>query len=190
MFDRNMGSKGSKRGIVAVAAILIVAIIAGCGGGSSATDASAALAGGSPGEFMKPGSKANKYAQFGREASDEQREAASIVLKRNFQAREHANFRGQCASLSEPAVKRVEEEDLLIGVAEGCVAAVKLAAEPLSKSAKARRDTLAGPIDVLRIKGKQAYALFHGNDGKDYEIPMELVGRKWQVGALATIELP
>lgn len=176
--------------VTAILLVLIAAAIAGCGSGSSTTDASAASTGGSPNEFTKPGSKANKYAHFGKEATNAQREAASVVLKKNFEARAKANFKGQCASLSKAAVKKVEEEDLLIGVAEGCVAAVKLAAEPLSASAKARRDTLSGPIAVLRIQAKEAYALFHGNDKKDYAIPMELEGGKWKVGALSAVEVP
>ncbi len=183
--------KGCTVTLAAILVVMLIIAIAGCGSGSSTTDASAASTGGSPSEFTKPGSQANKYANFGGEGSDQQREAASVVLKTNFEAREKANFKAQCASLSKAAVKHVEEEDLKLGGAKGCVAAVKLAAEPLSASKEARHNTLSGPIAVLRIKGKGAYALFHGNDKKDYAIPMELEGGSWKVGpALVAVEVP
>jgi hypothetical protein len=169
---------------------LIISLVS-CGG--SGSDANASGNHGDPSspsrEFMAPGGE-NEPSRYGAEAGVGVREAASRVLALNLRARASADWRGQCASLSPKAVKKVEKEDLLIGIAEGCVAAVKLAAEPLSASAKARTDALAGAIDVLRVLRSSAYALYHGSDGKDYTMPMEKADGRWTVGALAATEIP
>jgi len=71
-----------------------------------------------------------------------------------------------------------------------CPKELKKLAEPLSGSKQIRADTLTGEIAALRVKGTQAYALYHGNDGNDYAVPMEMEGGSWKVGAIIPTELP
>jgi hypothetical protein len=52
-------------------------------------------------------------------------------------------------------------------------------------------DTMKSSIGALRLIGDgQAFAFYHGNDGKDYLIPMELEGGSWKVAALTAQPIP
>jgi hypothetical protein len=176
--------------LLALAAVLLV----GCGGGGSSTSASATNASDEVAEpskeFHDPeGPKGPEpVATFGKESGDAEREAASAVLTKNLTAREKADFATQCETLG----KRGLEAFLGEGKAERskCQKELKKLAEPLSGSKEIRADTLTGEIAALRIKGSQAYALYHGNDGKDYAVPMEMEGASWKVGAIIPTELP
>jgi hypothetical protein len=62
-------------------------------------------------------------------------------------------------------------------------------AAPLKKTAKARADSLEGPIAVLRMKGNKGYALYHGTNHIDYAMLMVKEAGQWKVGALLASEL-
>ena len=66
---------------------------------------------------------------------------------------------------------------------------MKKLASPLSRTKEARKDTLTGSITALRVKGGQGYALYHGNDGTDYAVPLEKEGGTWKVSSIETKEL-
>jgi hypothetical protein len=182
---------GRARRITALILVIATATVVGttgCGGSDAATGSTVDKSGEEAAATFT-GAAAHKYATFGKEASSGEREAASAVLEQNYRARAAAEWAKQCASLSPKAVKKVEQEDALVGGAKGCVAAIKLEAEPLPASAAARANTLTGPIDALRTEGDQAYALYHGTHQKDFAIAMEKVKGQWKVGALAATEL-
>jgi hypothetical protein len=172
----------------------IAALLVGCGGGGSSTSVGATNA---SDEVAEPSKEFNDpegpkgpepIATFGKESGAAEREEASAVLARNLTAREKADFGTQCETLG----KRGLEAILGSGKTERvkCVKELKKLAEPLSGSKEIRKDTLTGEIAALRVKGTQAYALYHGNDGKDYAMPMETEGGGWKVGAIITTELP
>lgn len=77
-----------------------------------------------------------------------------------------------------------------IGNASECKLALEKLAKPLSGSKAFRVDTLTGEIAALRVKGNEGFALYHGNDGNDYEMPMEKEAGRWRVASIATLELP
>lgn len=165
--------------------LLIVAVVAGCGSGSSTTDASAASSAGSPSEFTRPGDKTtNAYAVFGHEASNEERQAAYLVLKRDYKARAHGAWKTQCSTLSSKLITQVFEATGVSGVEKTCPNALSILARPLASTKKVRVNTLAGSIAVLRVKGRKAYAFYHGTKDKDYVMPMENVNQQWKVAAL------
>lgn len=176
--------------LAALAALLLI----GCGGGgntsSGATNASKEVAEPSK-EFQDPeGPKGPEpIATFGKESGDAEREEASAVLTKNLVAREKADFATQCETLGKRGL------EAFLGKGKGnerskCQKELKKLAEPLSKSKEIREDTLSGEIAALRVKGSQAYALYHGNNGQDYAVPMEEEGGSWKVGAIVPIELP
>ncbi|MBS1894733.1 MAG: hypothetical protein JST59_25815 [Actinobacteria bacterium] len=178
-------------GLLALLALLLV----GCGGGGSGTSASATNASDKVAEpskeFQDPeGPKGPEpVATFGKESGSAEREEASAVLADNLTAREKADFAKQCETLG----KRGIEAILGKGKANErskCEKELKTLAEPLAGTKEIRADTLSGEIAALRIKGKQAYALYHGNDGNDYAMPMEEEGGSWKVGGIITTELP
>jgi hypothetical protein len=184
---------GHHRAMSMVLAVVIVALVAGCGGGSGGSSSSPA-AGEARRQFQNPeGPKGSEaVATFGKEAGEAERSEASAVLAENLRARQEANFAKQCATLGKLGLESVLGPWKNADAKEiaKCTAALKGFAEPLSGSKAVRKNTLSGEIAALRIKGGQAYALYHGNDGKDYAMPMEQEGGSWKVGSITTIELP
>jgi hypothetical protein len=131
----------------------------------------------------------NEWAKFGIVASDEEREAASKVLAENLRAREAGEWKAQCSSLSRRGMEGLARVAGTKASIKSCAEALKGFAEPLKASAAARRDNLQGEIDVLRVKGVKAVALFHGLDGKDYGMSMEKEEGEWKVSSVMTAEL-
>jgi hypothetical protein len=138
--------------------------------------------------------RAGVYVTFGREASEAERRAASKILRKNMEGRQDANFATQCATLSPDALETVVNPEGIPKLRRelgpgACPRKLKALASPLSTSKAIRRNTMAGPIDALRIQGRKGYALFHGKGGKDFAMVMERVNGFWRVGALVTTEL-
>jgi len=171
-------------------AVLVAAFLPGCGGGSGGSNSSTASVEASK-QFQDPealeGGK-EPVATFGKEASESERAEASAVLDENLTARQEGDIAGQCGTLGKRGLESVSATSAK--EPSKCVAELKKIAEPLSSTENARKDTLAGEIAALRVDGKKAYALYHGNDGNDYAMPMEQEGGRWKVGGILTIELP
>jgi hypothetical protein len=56
--------------------------------------------------------------------------------------------------------------------------------------ASARESHLQGEIVSLRLRGREAFALFHGDNGIDYVMPMQHVGSEWKMSQIAPIPYP
>ncbi len=138
---------------------------------------------------MEPGGE-NELAKFGNEAGDAEREAASSVLEENLQARASGDWETQCASLTAGALKKVEEGAATLGSKGDCAKNLEAQAQPVSSTKVIRVNTMTGPIDVLRIEGVKAFALYHGTKGVDYAIPMTKEAGEWKVDSLVTQEIP
>jgi hypothetical protein len=201
--------------ILCLAAWLVALLaLAGCGGASSGSSSSStsgsstsgsepapahnqrssSTKGNEPGskkqsepssEFLKPGSQTNTFAKFGHEASAEERESAGEVVAKSLAARASADFTTQCETLSKSGIA------LIPGAKNhaDCPSQLKREAEPLSKSQEAREDTFPGSIAAFRVEGTRGWALYHGNDGKDYALSMEKEGDSWKVASVVTIEI-
>jgi hypothetical protein len=177
-----------------VATALAVAVAA-CGSGSNSSSSAAGTgkdpaSGEASAEFLVPHSPNNKLVRFGAEAPPTEREAASKVLKANYEARERAHFAAQCATLSKVLIEEIVGPSKKgTAAAAACAGAVKSIAEPLNATKKVRADNLRAPIAALRMKGKKGYALYHGTDKKDHAMLMEKEKGEWKVGALLATEL-
>ena len=180
------------RAVWVVAALVVACALAGCGSGSGTSSSAGSSAAGSSktkpsAEF--PSSKADaKFVKFGVEASASERAAANAVLEANFKARAAADFEAQCATLDQRTVREVTGS-VQNPAASACSRGLSKLAEPLSGTKKVRANTLGEPIAALRVKGNRAWALFHGNNGKDYAILMNRESGIWKVGALLATEL-
>jgi hypothetical protein len=189
-----MKTRERARGAAIFAVMLIVAalVAAGCGGGSSGSAATAAktettassTTGDAKAQFLKPG-ETNPTVEFGKEAPAAEREEASAVVAKSLKAREAAAFEIQCRTLSVKAIHEVPGGKNR----SVCPAALRKLATPLSETVKARKDTLSGPIDAMRVKSKEGFALWHGNDGKDYSVPLEEENGTWKVASILTTEI-
>lgn len=174
-----------------VVLVLAVAIAVGCGGGSS-TDSSTKTSGEPSRQFQDPKGPngPEPVATFGAESGDGERSDASNVLAENLTARQDADFTAQCATLGKRGMEAVLGEGSSKANLAKCKTELEKVAKPLPSTKKIRTDTLDGEIAALRIKGDQAFALYHGTDGKDWAMPMEVDGGEWKVGAILTTELP
>jgi hypothetical protein len=187
--------------MLAFASLLLA--FAGCGGGSSSSSSpassssstasfSSSPASSESGSTVEPSAQFvkkkgdNTIAKFGREGSAEEREAANAVVVENLEAREDADFATQCETLTLALIKELNGGRKS---RSKCPRLLKELAEPLSKTKKIRTDTLSGSITALRVKGREGYALYHGNDGKNYALPLEKENGHWRVNSLQTTEI-
>jgi hypothetical protein len=187
-----MGGK-QRIAVVLVGAVLLAAFAVGCGGSNSSSDSTSGSSEAS-GKFA-PNTKFTAtgvnaaIVHFGQEADAAEREAASKVLEENLRARAAGEWAKQCATLSAGAIKQLEQEAAHAGLKKDCAKSLEYGSEPANVTEAIRADTMTGPIDVLRIKGSKAWALYHGAKGKDYAIEMIKEGGEWKVVALVTTEL-
>jgi hypothetical protein len=138
-------------------------------------------------EFLGKGEN-GKLATLGREADDEEREEASKVIEESFLAREAGDWEVQCATLSAEVIEQSEKAAAVLGAKQGCAKALEAQAEAVPEEALA--NPMTGPIDVLRTSyGLQAFAFFHGAEGKDYVVPLKKEGGEWKVAALQEQEI-
>jgi hypothetical protein len=188
---------GSKKSAAATLFTVVVAMAAaGCGGSSSSPDThsnpgpatkSESFQSQPSAEFMGKGPN-GKLATVGKEASAAEREAASQVLEENLQGRAAEDWAGQCSTLAAPLVKQIEETATVLNAATGCAKALEAQAVPAAPSALA--NTMTGPIDAFRVNGAQAFAFWHGTEGKDYVMPLIKEGNEWKVASLVTQKAP
>jgi hypothetical protein len=174
---------------ICLAAILSLGV-GGCGGSSSSSSTSSegGFEAESSAQFLKQGKvkKSNEeIVKFGDEGSVEEGETVNAIVAANLKARAAGDFAAQCETLDKNVIVKIPGAKNLRGYA----AALKELAKPLSRTKKEREDTLDDSIDVLRVKGKSGYALYHGTDGKDWAVPLEKEGENWKVAALLMIEL-
>lgn len=183
------------RYFLAIGVLLVLsALSAGCGSSSSTSSGSAdSTAENASAEgisaFLKPGSPTNKLVRFGSEAPAKEREAAAVALAETLEAREEGDFEKQCETSSLLVAKSITSSKTGAGAEKNCPRELRELAVPLNKTKPFRVDTFDGEIVALRVKGKKAEALYHGNDGKDYAMPMSKEGDSWKVAALLTTEL-
>ncbi len=148
--------------------------------------------GGGASGFRAP-SGDNSIPNYGSEAPPTERERATAALAAFLQARAKGEWPRACTYLATPT--RTQLERLLGAAAKGKAQAGgcgrTLAA--LSKGpAAAHADslTLTGGVVALRIKGKSAFALFHGPKGSKYVMPMVSEGGAWKMNQLAPLPYP
>jgi hypothetical protein len=192
-----MGTKGRRRAptMLLLTMLGLALIFAGCGGSSSSSPetstAAATNAASTTGKASEPSAQfgktgnPNPIVEFGHEAPASEREAVSPVVEKSLKARAAGDFATQCQTLSLAAIKKVPEAK----TRKDCPKALKEFASPLSETAQSRKNTLSGPIDAMRVKGNKGWALYHGNDGKDYGLALEKEGSTWKVGSVLTTEI-
>lgn len=182
-------ARGSKLARALASAAALAVVLSACGGGSTSSSPSASSsssgASGAAG-FIVPGGD-NSVQRFGSEAPAEEREAASSVLESYLRARSVKNWGLACAALARSTAEPLEELAASSGKAKGSSCAAALAV--LAGSRPAPADPLAGSIASLRVEGDRGFALFHGDDGVDYVVPMQREGSVWKVASLEPVEL-
>jgi hypothetical protein len=205
-FPESLVRMSLRRAILSSLLAALVAAVAGCGGGGSdspTADTAGSSTNGSTKTKNAEGSKSEggseatsppsteflgkgengKLATLGTVADDDEREAASEVIKESFEAREARDWEAQCATLAAEVIKQSEKSAAVLGAKPGCAEALESEALPIPDEAFA--NPMTGPINVLRTApGSQAFAFFHGVEGKDFVIPLIKEGSEWKLAAL------
>jgi hypothetical protein len=174
-----------KRG--AVLAALAALVMAGCGGsGDGGTETSGDKPDriypnvtGPTREFLVANGD-NIVQFFGREASVAERKEASHVLNAWMRARAAENWAEDCKYLFPSYRKRLvaDAHNVSNGKADNCAQALDYFGEAASGDLV---DTLSGQIDSFRVREGKGYAQYHGNDGKDWIVPMNKFEGHWRV---------
>lgn len=164
-----------------LALICLGLLLAACGSGSSSSSSGNSEP---SAQFLKQKGD-EKFVEFGEEASAKEREAANVVVVRSLKARAAGEFVLQCETLNMTGIEEIPGAKNHAG----CLTALTKFAQPLAGTKIIRKDTLSGSIAVLRVKGRRGYALYHGNDGNNYAVPLEKEGGTWKLSAVNMIQL-
>jgi len=137
--------------------------------------------------FRTPGGD-NSIQDFGEEAEESEREAASAVVLAFMQARSDGDWDFVCLQLSSAALAQIDQLADRSSQLRGKDCADVLATLVGKAPAAARANTIRGGIDSLRFDGESGFALYHGSDGRDYYLPLVKEGESWRIGALGPSE--
>lgn len=161
------------------------------GGSSGGAGESSSDAGSSPQEgsasFRTPGGD-NSIQNYGAEADEEEREAASATVAGFVAARSKGDWEAVCGYMAAAALKPLEQFAARAPQFKGKECPDLLEALTGPAPASTRASTIGDGIDSLRFEGERGFALYHGTDGKDYFLPLVKEDGEWKVGALAPSE--
>lgn len=182
----------------ACALTLLVVALSGCGGGSSSTTEAAETESqeypwikGPTREFLEPNGD-NVVQTFGKEGTKAEREQASEVIAAWMRARAVQDWKKDCSYFGQGYTTSITDD--AHGVTKGKVKNCPQALAYFKHEASGDYvNNLDGPIDSLRVgifksQLKQGWAQYHGNDGKDWIIPLEKENGRWMVGIASPIE--
>lgn len=127
-----------------------------------------------------------RLAEYGGEASEPGRGEASAAVSTYLVAISTQRWEEACGQLAKASLAQLEK---LPGQAPGtgCAQQLPRMIELLEQSSSARVASASQGIASLRIKeGGRAgegtgFALFHGDDGKDYWVAVRLEGGHWRL---------
>lgn len=192
---------GMVRLMVGAVSVLALVTVSGCGSGNSSSTGATAetrpypwLKGPSR-EFLVPGGD-NVVQTFGEEATRDERERAFRVIALWMKARAAQDWKRDCSYFSRAYIHSLVGTDatrVTHGKVKTCPAALAYFGHLASGSYK---NNLTGEIDSLRVGEAEgvgggqimfAYAQYHGNDGKDWVIPLEKEGGEWKIAKASPI---
>lgn len=133
----------------------------------------------------------NSIPDFGEEARVSERQRATMALVAFLRARSEHDWSKVCLDLAVPVRKQLE------GFAKSPTAKTHGCAPILARLSASGQTTtstqnlnIGAGIAAFRIKGKMAFALFHGPNGSKYVMPMFSGRGKWKMTQLAPIPYP
>ncbi len=174
---------------------LLAAVAVGCGGGGDSTTGSEDKEVSRPYPWVKGPSREflvpegdNVVQAYGREATKAEREQASRVIEAWMRARAAKDWEEDCRYMSRAYRRALVQEDafhVTDGRVKNCPEALAYFGPEASGDGK---NTMTGPIDSLRVEGGQGYAQYHGNDGRDWIVPMDRENGAWKVATASPID--
>lgn len=166
----------------------------GCGGSEATGDAEKTTAQeplypyvkGPSREFLVRGGD-NAVQTYGHEATKAEREQASHVIHAWMKARAAQDWAKDCSYFSQGYIETLITNDAMKvshGKVKNCAQGLAFFGHAASGNYK---NTLAGPIDSLRVDQGKGYAQYHGNDGHDWVITVEREGGRWLIATASPI---
>lgn len=187
----------------AIAVVGVLASVVVCGCGSSKPSSVGTSAEARPYPWLKGPSRAflvpggdNVVQTFGEEATKKERQRASHVIALWMNARAARDWQQDCSYFSRAYVHSLVATDasqVTHGTVKTCPAALRFFGHRASGNYK---NNLSGEIDSLRVgegegvggnRVTSGYAQYHGNDGKDWVIPLEKEAGEWKVAKASPI---
>ena len=175
-------------------ALVALAFAVGCGGGdstgSSASDAKEPLypwLKGPTREFLVRDGD-NVVQTYGHEATAAEREDVSDIVEAWMRAREGHREAQECRYLDPVNVKSLLESasNITQRKVSSCAVALTVLGETGNRASRA--NNMTGPIDSLRLGQGRGYAQYHGDDGRDWIVPVRSVGGEWKISTLAPLD--
>ena len=181
-----MTMRGIKQtGLVAICALLVS--LAGCGGSDSTSSASkgktvdwSIYPPGPTRQFVVPGGD-NAVQTFGREATAAERKQVTKVIQKWLRARAARNWAEDCRYLAPSSIKYAESSASYMAQhkVSGCTKALGVMAVKGQKVSL--KYNMAGGVVSLRLGEGHGYAQYHGNDGRDWIIPVIRENGVWKI---------
>ena len=170
---------------------LAVLVLAGCGSSSSDEDSTTSvkdsLPEGPTRQFYVPGED-NSVQLFGHEAAPSVRETASRVVQAWLRARATHDWDEDCRHLSWETVNYAITSATTLGqrMVRDCGKALAIIAA--KGPDVSRRYNMAGSVASLRLEEGRGYAQYHGDEGRDWIVPVRQENGVWKISALDPIE--
>jgi hypothetical protein len=186
---------GGARRLALVLGLTVLVAVGGCGGGDDSTTGSGGKGQaqrlypwleGPTREFLVPGGD-NIVQTYGREASKAEREQASRVIAAWMRARAAEDWKKACSYMSASYRRNitVDANGVTDGRVKSCPEALAYFGPEASGDGK---NNLTGPIDSFRVEEGLGFAQYHGNDGRDWVVPMNRENGKWKVSTATPID--
>jgi hypothetical protein len=176
----------------AVALILLAVAAVGCGGGDSTSSSGSTeetvdwslYPPGPTRQFIVPG-KDNAVQTFGWEASAAEREEATREIAAWMRARAAKDLEKYCSYFSREYLRTFVKDAHRVsdGKVKTCPEAVPFFERKYGEEvAGDYRNTFGdGPVVSFRVNNTHGYAQYHGNDGRDWVVPMGKEDGEWKI---------
>jgi hypothetical protein len=175
------------------AACALLFLLVGCGGGSTTSASKEKTVDWSeypPGptrQFIVPGGD-NVVQTFGREATPAEREKVSSDVQAWLRARAARNWAKDCSYLVASSVKYAESSASYMAQHKVSSCDKALAVIAAKVQSASRTYNMAGGVVSLRLGEGHGYAQYHGNDGRDWVVPVIREDGEWKIAALDPID--
>lgn len=126
--------------------------------------------------------------KFGEEGAEAELEEVGETVRGFFVARAGEDFDGACAPLAKQVLDRLERLAVnSTGLKDTSCAAFLDAF--LELTPQERADSKIVEAGSLRLKGKQGYLIYSGEDDNVYAMPLKKEGGEWKLASLSSEEL-
>lgn len=183
--------KGRQSAVLSLV-LLVLLGAAGCGGSDGDTEApdpsqDVAYPKGPTRQFYDPGDD-NAVQLYGHEAAPALRRQIGSTVQAWLRARAAGNWDRECRYLSQETVKYATDGATTVGQREvrSCDAALAILAVKGQKVS--RRYNMAGSVPSVRLGEGHGYAQYHGNDGRDWVVPVKREDGAWKVSTLDPVD--